>query len=248
VTTTELKGQLTSVESKVVAIDDKISSVSSDLVHAKKSINDLENKVDLLENKHRENNIIFFGISEAANIKEEITCDVIINLCSQKLNINISVNDINKCHRFGIFKPNKKRPVLLSLVHNRVKSQIFSNAKNLKNTGISVSDDLTPTARAHKKIIYDAFIEAQNTGIKNIKRGKNFLSLDGKKIDILELSQTDWILKYIKAPPKQTSSGPNPSAINNPIVTAQGNGSTPPTPSKTGGRYTRQTSQSTTNK
>jgi hypothetical protein len=247
--TTELKGQLTSVENKVLSIDDKISNVSIDLAHATQSISELENKVDLLENKNRENNIIIFGISEASNIKDENICDIIIQLCADKLNINISINDINKCHRFGTFKLNKKRPVLLSLVHNRIKSNIFSNVKNLKGTGISICDDLTPTARAHKKIVYDALVQAQNTGIKNVKRGKNFLIIDGKKIYLEELSKVDWILKYTKVPSSYTPSVSNPPVIINPNKTAQGNESAPPTPSKTGGRHsTRILSQTSTNR
>jgi hypothetical protein len=238
--TDEIKTQLISVESKILSIDDKLSNVGSDLSTANKNISILENKIDFLECKNRENNILFFGICEALKVDDENISDIIINLCAVKLNVVISLNEINKCHRLGAFKLNKNRPVLLSLVHNRIKTQIFSNAKNLKGSGISISDDLTPNARAIKKLIYDCYVQAQKHGIQNLKRGKAFLSINGKKVSIPELQQADWILGYVKNPIIDNSQSSSTASTKPPKITLQGNGSTPPTPSKVaGGMATR---------
>jgi hypothetical protein len=258
---TEIKEQLTSVDTKVISIDDKLSNVSSDLVTVNKNINLLENKVDLLECKNRENNVIFFGVSEAVNSKHEDIYDIIINLCSDVLKSTITLNEINKCYRIGAFKLNRKRPVLLSLVHNRIKTQIFSNAKFLKGSGVSISEDLTPIARDQKKLIYDSYVQAQNSDLKNIKRGKNHLIIDGVKIESIELQKPDWVLKFVKTTTATTSLvnttttslvntttpiintttliKPTPVVNVTPLNNTQGNSSTPPTPSRVGGVVTR---------
>ncbi|KAK9686108.1 hypothetical protein QE152_g37441 [Popillia japonica] len=119
----------------------------------------LVNKIDNLEQYSRRNSIRIFGVAEKSN---ENIQDIVMNMCSEKLNIDFSLRDIDRAHRIGPRQVgNKKRSIILKLTSFRCKMEILKNRHKLKGTAISIAEDLTKTR-------YDLYKLAQRKfGVKN---------------------------------------------------------------------------------
>ncbi|KAH7979630.1 hypothetical protein HPB49_010219 [Dermacentor silvarum] len=75
------------------------------------------------------------------------------NVCQSKLGIQ-SVS-IERAHRLGKFQPGKCRPLIAKFTLFKEKQQILSNAKKLKGSNISVSEDFSKTVRMKRKFLWE---------------------------------------------------------------------------------------------
>ena len=67
----------------------------------------------------------------------------IIKLNNTRLGLSLNYQDIDIAHRLGRFKHGKRRPVIVKFVHRHVKHNVLRNAHKLKNTSLSINEDLT---------------------------------------------------------------------------------------------------------
>jgi hypothetical protein len=152
----------------------------------------------------------------------ENVANTVIDLFQSSLDVHLSENDINFCHRIG--KKNESKPILLSLVHLKNKYLIFKNAHKLKNSDISISDDLTPKARIQKQIIYKKFVEAKKLDIKHVKKYKNFLVINNQKLYYNDLIADNFSDLLNKIKNKETSRKNSTGSVgSNDSVKNQGN-------------------------
>lgn len=104
---------------------------------------ELYRKLDNFEQYSRRNCIRMFGIEES---QREDPDDTVINVIKTKLNIDISKQDIDRCHRIGSVKSNpqkKPRPLIVKFVSYRCRNMVFSNKRKLKGSNIVIREDLT---------------------------------------------------------------------------------------------------------
>lgn len=182
-----------SLSNQIATLNDSVSTLQTDLNAANSKISLLEDKIDELESNNRKNNILFFNIPAVDdNNGIENVYNTIIEFCKDKLDFVLQLGDINFCHRFGSSKKGN-RPVILSLVHHRIKQALFKNVNLLKDTDFSISDDLTPKGRAQRKLLYQKFIEIKGMGYKNVKKYKNFISIENQKIYYNDLVKDNWL-------------------------------------------------------
>jgi len=99
----------------------------------------VERKCEIAEQYTRLNNVRVFGVPKQPN--EEIN-KVFIDLCKDKLNINLTENDIDCCHRLPA-KDNQIPPIIVRFVRRDVKQLIYNNKKRLIRTKITIREDLT---------------------------------------------------------------------------------------------------------
>lgn len=143
------------VVEKVLASEDLITKLSASLsgciqqqLEAKCQV--LEEKVILLENQllektdemeqyTRRNSLRILGIEK---IPQESTNEVIMKLCSEKLKIKVVESDIDVSHRLK-GKPGLPPPIIVKFVRRDVRDLIFRNKKQLKNSKIVITEDLT---------------------------------------------------------------------------------------------------------
>ena len=59
------------------------------------------------------------------------------------MDIDLSVNDIDRSHRIGKSNPRMKRPIIVKFVRYNYQRKVFSNKKKLKDSGISITESLT---------------------------------------------------------------------------------------------------------
>lgn len=100
----------------------------------------VNNKLDALEQYSRRNNVRIFGIRESAN---ESTDDIVLNLFKSKLNLSLNVSDIERSHRLGKRNSEKTRAIIVKFASYRQKALVYGAKKNLKNSGITITEDIT---------------------------------------------------------------------------------------------------------
>ncbi|KAK9709228.1 hypothetical protein QE152_g26752 [Popillia japonica] len=99
----------------------------------------LSSKIDDIEQYSRRSNIRIVGLPEEVS---ENTMDKVLTFCSEKLDLKLGSNDIDRCHRVG--KPiNGHRALLIKFVGYNIKREIFKRRAALKNTRILIAEDLT---------------------------------------------------------------------------------------------------------
>ena len=93
-------------------LDTEVGKINKEIIFLKEENNELRTRIEYLEIKDRSCDLIFEGIKESTYA--EATSDVgsqdvkltrmdtvssVINCCREKLNIEVSPNDINSCYR-----------------------------------------------------------------------------------------------------------------------------------------------------
>ncbi|XP_040063739.2 uncharacterized protein LOC120838065 [Ixodes scapularis] len=175
----EIKFTQRKVEERIGAIEETVESFksvsknfdifSSTVLTLKQTVSSLENKVDDLENRMRRNNLIFFGIPENLNeTKRDLEKVIISEILEDKLGIeNVGVERI---HRIGRPNKGKSRPVILKLFDYNVKENILRNARKLKGTKISISEDFSIHIRQKRKLLWNSAKEDRDKGEKVVLR------------------------------------------------------------------------------
>ena len=156
----------------------KVQNVVTDSLNAENErlrgeIKVLKDAVDRNEQVSRSSNLLLHGVPEEIN---EVTDDICCRIISEKLNIEISVNDIARSHRLGAVKSQMStrkskpyaRPIIVKFVNLRKRLEVFRSKRYLKGSNIIITENLT-------KKRYDLYREAMT------KLGKgNVWTSDGK--------------------------------------------------------------------
>lgn len=112
---------------------------------------DLQSKLDSLEQYSRRQCLRFYGIDENDNENVE---NKVLNIINNNLKLNeVSRNHIDRCHRTGKKFDNsaqnqgarKPRPIIVKFVSYKQRQLVFQNKKLLKGSGIKICEDLTKT-------------------------------------------------------------------------------------------------------
>lgn len=117
----------------------EINACKSELVSLEERMSRIETVMDEQGQYSRLNNIRVYGVPE---IPHEDTCELFINLCREKLNINIANNEIDLCHRLA-GREGTARPIIVRLCSRNLKNKIFYQKKKFKGTRILMTEDLT---------------------------------------------------------------------------------------------------------
>jgi hypothetical protein len=184
------------IKSTVDNISSQISDMNKSISDSNNRISKLENensrlvsKIDQLENNIRKNNIIVFGLEEIEN-SDDSDSDVFINFGCDKLEVILSPFCLSNAYRMG--QKTGKRPLFVQFAHYKNKIEVMKNVGKLKGTSVSISDDLTPTARAQKKLMLKCASDARKSG-RNVKVRSNFIIVDDVTVQYSELKNPNWL-------------------------------------------------------
>lgn len=117
---------------------DSVNGLRSEVSQLKPQLLETNNRVEQLEQFSRLNNLRLYGIPEQEN---ENTDQTVIDICRNKLNINLSPNHIDISHRLKT-QVNGIRPILVRLVNRSTKKNIFNKKSKLKGSKIVIKEDL----------------------------------------------------------------------------------------------------------
>lgn len=121
---------------------EKIEELNGKVEEMGKRIEDLERVSDRQEQYSRRNCLLVHGIEENNN---ENTDDLVVQFINEKLDLDVTENDIDRSHRIGRYDKNKKkvRPIIIKFARYNVRSKVFRDKKKLKGSGKSITESLT---------------------------------------------------------------------------------------------------------
>ena len=115
---------------------------------ATKSISELTEKSNDLEDRSRRNNLVFFGIPELGDKQNTEDCNKLITkILASKNILSLGDSDIvfDRAHRLGPKKEDqtRPRPIIVRVTFYKDKLHILENANRFRDTPYSVSEDFS---------------------------------------------------------------------------------------------------------
>lgn len=160
----QYENKIASLETKVTKLETEITKLkeSNNLyspVSIEKDKNSLSQKVDILQQNAKNNNIRIFGLKET---DDENLLLKVNELFINKLKISLNKNDIVSTYRVGQKTANRPRHVIVTFKDNLSKHNIFNKKKLLRGCNIVFKEDLTVD---RLKIVKSA---SEKFGYKNV--------------------------------------------------------------------------------
>ena len=114
-------------------------------------VNNLEVRLEHQEQYSRRTSLRFHNIDVPVDDRGHIihpvnTDDIIVNICKNKLKLDISTNDISRSHVIGKVR-NGKSQVIARFLSYRCRDKVYNSKRNLKNDAdrIFITENLTKT-------------------------------------------------------------------------------------------------------
>ena len=128
---TDLEGNYQSV----LSLQADMQSIRADSERTAQLIHKLEARVDDAENRSRRNNLVFYGLPDpSASEPSSDSEKIILNHCSDYLNVRLEPKEIERAHRIGRHSCNRKRPIIVKFVSYKTKEAVLSKGRNFKGT------------------------------------------------------------------------------------------------------------------
>ena len=143
----------------------------------------VEGKLDKLETTSKKKNLLFEGIPEKTDHKED--AEGTIGELFDQIGVNKGIN-FDACFRIGPYNKNRARPILVSFERQEERDMIYSRRFELKGTKdyqrVWVNEDMGPLSKRKRGLIQLITKEAQRQGV-DCRTGKYSISIDRKKYD-----------------------------------------------------------------
>ena len=119
-----------------------IEELRGEVSSLNEKLNGFSEQVDWQEQYSRRNCLLIHGITEA---NRENTDDLALEILREKLDIELTQRDLDRTHRIdkNDKRSNRPRPVIVKFIRYNGRKNIFSKKKQLKNSGISITESLT---------------------------------------------------------------------------------------------------------
>ncbi|KAK3098258.1 hypothetical protein FSP39_017663 [Pinctada imbricata] len=134
--------RIDSNEMKIAELTDENNELRNRVDRAESRVEEVNARIEELEQYGRRNSLRFHNVQVA---DPNDTDSVVVQICKDKLNVDITPDDICRSHVVG--RPNRagKSQIICRLRNWKVKNRIYSQKKKLKNdqSRIFVTEDLT---------------------------------------------------------------------------------------------------------
>jgi hypothetical protein len=148
----DVKNRLDLLEQKCKKLSDENSELKTQIVTLKLKNDQLELNQDDLDQYSRSKNVLIHGIPVSSDESlGSLLEDRVLSELNGKLGLNLSSADLTAAHRNGPttqhsnigIMASRPAPILLQFLRRVKKNQLLTVRKNLKGSGISVSEQLT---------------------------------------------------------------------------------------------------------
>ena len=119
-------------------------------------LNGITEQVDWQEQYSRRNCLLIHGITEG---DQKNTDGFALEIFREKLEIELKQRDLDRTHRIGKNdkRSNQPRPVIVKFIRYSDRKKIFLKEKQLKNSGISITESLTKSRMSKPAKIREEF-------------------------------------------------------------------------------------------
>ena len=138
-----------------------VNQKDAEIAALEQKIDILEDKVDALEQMSRQNSVRINGVPESGQ-REDME-KIVVKMAKEKLGNNITEADIVVAHRLGKPQADKPRVIIARFVNHETKTALLKNGKKLKNTPMSINEDLT---KVRSKLAFEARVLQRNGKIQ----------------------------------------------------------------------------------
>ncbi|UYV61902.1 hypothetical protein LAZ67_1007025 [Cordylochernes scorpioides] len=186
----KLETKLSSVEQGIEKLDRRIQQLETMMDSTAKSVSmnsekirEMDARIEFLEMKTRENNLIFHGVEGNEGEDPEESYSTIKQIIADKMQIPEKIN-ILQCRRLS---KRARAPLLVSIPDHNERIKLFKNAFKLRNFKIYISKYYTLGIREQHRILIAKRKELLTSGIfaklrdnKLIVAGKKYQVVNGK--------------------------------------------------------------------
>nr|CAH7714759.1 unnamed protein product [Callosobruchus chinensis] len=160
------------IKENKVAITQEIKQLQKDFTT---KFEDLKRENEELK---RENDELKNKMSRIERRRHKNDFEQIINIINNKLNVRCIAADFRDCYRIGAKATGKIRPLCIECIHYNIKTDILSRSKQLKASGLHISNHYTPSEYEDRKLLYTSLKQARDLNLeakieKNILRVAN---------------------------------------------------------------------------
>ncbi|UYV60750.1 PDE2A [Cordylochernes scorpioides] len=152
----KLETKLSSVEQGIEKLDRRIQQLETKMDNTAKSVSmnsekirEMDTRIEFLEMKMRENNLIFHGVEGNEGEDPEESYSTIKQIIADKMQIPEKI-DILQCRRLS---KRARAPLLVSIPDHNERIKLFKNAFKLRNFKIYISKDYTLGIREQRRIL-----------------------------------------------------------------------------------------------
>ena len=172
-----------------------VAELKSEVTHLRDEIKVIKTSMDDFEQRSRNDCLVLHGIPEANTNVRENTEKIVQENIEQHLGIKLDDRAIKRCHRLGQYKNQRStrtnraipRPIIFRLAYFPLRQEIFGTKKKLKNTGITITENLT-------RLRYDLYKKALlKFGKGNVwtTEGRIMVKIDGEKKSFTTLEELE---------------------------------------------------------
>ncbi|KAJ8914734.1 hypothetical protein NQ315_017445 [Exocentrus adspersus] len=130
-----------SISTKLEDLGNSFKTLNESVIANKRVIDELAVTIDYLEQSAKNNTLRFCGIEESKDVKD---MDLVLSCMQSKLGINCSPSEVDYVFRAGKFvNGGRPRPMIVRFLANIKKAEVYSSKKLLKDSGITVFEDLS---------------------------------------------------------------------------------------------------------
>lgn len=152
----------------------------------------IESRCEDAENRLRRSNLLFFGIPDEMSETWSTAENKVINLCSEKLGVNLQSTQIERSHRLGQFQTEKCRPIIVKLTYFKDKQLILENGKKFKDTDYAVREDFSLQTRLARKKLLEFAKSKKRTyklSVDKLRMGDSVYMYDSDTDQVIEVSR-----------------------------------------------------------
>ena len=145
-------GNTEKINDEVKSLESKVETSAEEETLLKRRVDKLTEDLDEMEQYSRRSCLIFVGIKETGDIPED-TDKVILDVCNNKLGLNLTQEAIDRSHRLGPVREARTeqgnevnpspRPIIVKFTNYRNRSMVFSSKRKLKGSPVSIMENLT---------------------------------------------------------------------------------------------------------
>ena len=140
--------KINALESEVTISKNVSSNLANDNERLRNDLSVLQLKVDDIEQRNRNMCLLIHGVEETDG---ENTDDLVINVITENLEIDLTTDDIQRSHRLGIKSSQrtlrstreKTRPIIFRFSSYRKRDEVYKNKRKLKGKKITITENLT---------------------------------------------------------------------------------------------------------
>lgn len=204
----QMKKELkSSIEALEVRIALGVQEINRRVIELEKENSLLKKQLELQEQRHRENNIIIFGLKHP---QHNLSAEFVRNELKNLVGIEVKESDLNNFYPLG---KTDSCPIKVEFVSFLKKKSILNSAKKLKGSNIFIGKDLTSKERQDNQILGKHLRLAKQDQNINCFIRNNRLHVDNKIYTVEDLEGTEEIEEIsVKHKPNSAPGTPTPSS------------------------------------